>query len=167
MMLTNKQAEYLIKLEKSLVVPDQIIDLRNKTNTIELISYEDSDYSFRLDITSNQKIILKTSIHHMESKSFIGLMRIDFKGTHQNPPQVLDTLPDFLKPYIGKWFEPTEPHLHIYVEGYKPLAWAIPLEDTDFPTKYLNHQSDLNKLIVNFAKEINLKSKINIQQAII
>lgn len=166
-MLTNNQAEYLLNLEKSLVVPDQIIDLRNKTNTIELISYQDSDYSFRLDITSNQKIILKTSIHHMESKSFIGLMRIDFKGTHQNPPEILDTLPEILKPYAGKWFEPKESHLHIYVEGYKPLAWAIPLEDTDFPIKYLNHQSDLNELIVNFANKINLKSKINIQQSII
>ncbi len=166
-MLTNNQAEYLLNLEKSLVVPDQIIDLRNKTNTIELISYQDSNFSFRLDITSNQKIILKTSIHHMESKSFIGLMRIDFKGTHQNPPEILDTLPEILKPYAGKWFEPTESHLHIYAEGYKPLAWAIPLEDTDFPIKYLNHQSDLNELIVNFANKINLKSKINIQQSII
>ena len=141
--------------------------MRNKSNTLELVSYQDSDYLFRLDITSNRKIILKTSIHHMESKSFIGLMRIDFRGGHHNPSEILDTLPEFLKPYADKWFNPTEPHMHFYVEGYKPLAWAMPLADTDFPTKVITHQADLNDLITNFANKINLKSKINIQQSIL
>lgn len=166
-MLTNQEAKYLLNLEKNLLIPDQIVDLRNKTNTLELISYQDSDYSFRLDITSNQKILLKTSIHHMESKSFIGLMRIDFKGGHHNPPEIIDSLPEFLKLYVDKWFKPDEPHIHFYVEGYRPLAWAMPLADTDFPIKDITHQADLNDLITNFANKINLKSKINIQQSIL
>ena len=57
--------------------------------------------------------------------------------------------------------------MHFYVESYKPLAWAIPLEATDFPIKDITHQSDLNELITSFANKINLKSKINIQQSII
>lgn len=166
-MLTNQEAKYLLGLDKNLLIPDQIVDLRRKSNTLELISYQDSDYSFRLDITSNQKIILKTSIHHMESKSFIGLMRIDFKGGHHNPPEINNSLPDFLKPYADKWFKPDEPHIHYYVEGYRPLAWAMPLADTDFPVKDIIHQADLNDLITNFADKINLKSKINIQQSIL
>lgn len=166
-MLTNQEAEYLIRLDKRLSNPDQIIDLGNKTNILELISHEDSDYNFRLDITTNRKIILKTSVHHMESNSFIGLLRIDFKGVHHNPPEIFDTLPEFLKPYADKWFKPNEPHMHVFVEGYKPLVWAIPLKDTDFPTKDINEQSDLNDLIFNFAKRINLNSTINIQQSII
>ena len=166
-MLTNQEAKYLLGLDKNLLIPDQIVDLRRKSNTLELISYQDSDYSFRLDITSNQKIILKTSIHHMESKSFIGLMRIDFKGGHHNPPEINNSLPDFLKPYADKWFKPDEPHIHFYVEGYRPLAWAMPLADTDFPVKDIIHQADLNDLITNFADKINLKSKINIQQSIL
>jgi len=166
-MLTNDEAEYLLALDKSLSNPNQIIDLRNKKNRLELISHQDPDYNFWMEITSNQKLILKTSIHHLESNSFVGLLRVDFKGGHHNPIEIKNTLPNYLKPYADKWFDPTEPHMHIFVEGYKPLAWAIPLADTDFPTKDISDQSDLNNLIINFAKRINLSSTINIQQAIL
>lgn len=57
--------------------------------------------------------------------------------------------------------------MHIYVEGYKPLAWVIPLTDVDFPIKEIKDPSDLSDLVINFAKRINLKSIINIQQAIL
>lgn len=166
-MLTNEEAKYLLELDKSLTDPNQIIDLGNKKNRLDLISHQDPDYSFWMEITSNQKIILKTSIHHLESNSFVGLLRIDFKGGHHNPTEIKNNLPNYLKPYTNKWFEPTEPHMHIFVEGYKPLAWAVPLADTDFPTKVIMNQSDLNDLIINFAKRINLSSVINIQQAIL
>jgi len=166
-MFTNEEADYLLRLDKSLTDPDQIVDLSNKKNRLDLISYEDLEYSFWMEITSNKKIILKTSIHHLESNSFIDLLRIDYKGGHQNPAVVKNSLPQYLKIYAGKWFKPTEPHMHVFVEGYKPLVWAIPLVDTDFPIKDISQPSDLNDLIVNFAKKINLNSKINIQQAIL
>jgi hypothetical protein len=94
-------------------------------------------------------------------------LRIDFRGGHHNPLNIEDTLPKFLHQYAAKWFDPTEPHMHIYVEGYKPLAWAIPLSETDFPFKEIKHQSDLSDLIFNFAKRIYLNSKLNIQQTIL
>lgn len=166
-MLTNQEAKYLLDLEKVLINPNQTVDLSKKKNRLELISHQDSDYEFWVEITINQKIILKTSIHHLESKSFIGLLRIDFKGGHHNPTNVLPTLPDFLVPYADKWFDPTESHMHIYVEGYRDLAWAIPLADIDFPIKDINEPSDLSDLIFNFARRINLKSLITIQQAIL
>lgn len=166
-MLTNQEAKYLLDLEKVLANPNQTVDLSRKKNRLELISLQDSDYEFWVEITTNQKIILKTSIHHLESNSYIGLLRIDYKGGHHNPANVLSSLPEFLKPYAGKWFEPTEPHMHIYVEGYRPLVWAIPLSDIDFPVKDITQPSDLSDLIFNFAREINLKSIINIQQAIL
>jgi len=166
-MLTNEEAEYLLGLDKSLSDPNQVIDLSKKKNRLELISHEDSEHQFWLEITSNQKIILKTSIHHLESNSFIGLLRIDFRGSHRNPSTIKSTLPDFLHQYANKWFEPTVAHMHIFVEGYKPLAWALPLKDTDFQTKDISDPSDLTELIVNFARRINLNSQINIQQAIL
>lgn len=166
-MLTNQEANYLLNLEKVLVDPNQTVDLSKKKNRLELISYQDSDYEFWLEITTNQKIILKTSIHHLENNLYIGLLRIDFKGGHHNPAIILPTLPDFLKLYADKWFDPTESHMHIYVEGYKPLAWAIPLNDIDFPVKDITHPADLSDLIFNFAREINLKSLINIQHTIL
>lgn len=166
-MFTNQEAEYLLDLEKVLVNPCQTIDLKNKKNRIELISNQDSDYAFWIEITTNQKIILKTSIHHLESNSHIGLLRIDFKGGHHNPENIKDTLPEFLKLYADKWFQATEPHMHIYVEGYKPLAWAIPLTEIDFQPNEINQSSDLSDLIFNFARRINLKSIINIQHALL
>jgi len=165
--MTNEEARYLINLEKVLFDPNQVVDFKNKKNRLDLISHEDSDYNFWLEITSNRKIILKTSIHHLESNSFIGLLRIDYKGGHKNPDDVINTVPEDLIPYSGKWFTPEEPHMHMFVEGYKPLAWAIPLEDTKFPVKQLTDPSDLNDLIFSFAELINLKSIVNIQQAIL
>lgn len=166
-MLTNEEANYLLSLEKVLSDPNQIIDLKNKKNRLDLISHQDNDYNFWVEITSNQKIILKTSIHHLETNSFIGLLRIDYKGGHHNPSVVKDTLPEYLKKYADKWFSPDEPHMHIYVEGYKPLAWAVPLIETDFPLKQITEQGNIYDLVINFAKKINLNSKINLQQAIV
>ena len=167
-MFTNEEATYLLNLDKSLSNPNQIIDLGNKKNRLYLHSNQDAEYNFWVEITSNQKILLKTSIHHSESNSNIGLLRIDYKGGHKNPSIIKNTLPKYLEPYADKWFDPDEPHMHVYVEGYRgPLDWAIPLTDTDFPIKEINAPSDLSNLIVNFARSINLKSKINIQQSIL
>lgn len=166
-MLTNDEAKYLINLQKSLVDPEQIVDLKKRKNRLDLISYEDSAYQFWIEITTNQKILLKTSIHHLESNSFIGLLRIDFKGGHKNPPDIQETLPEYLHPYADMWLEPYQPHLHVYVEGYKPLAWAIPLNDTKFPTKTISHLSDISDLIINFALKVNVISRLNIQHAIL
>lgn len=165
-MLTNEEVEYLLKLDKSLYDPRQVIDLKEKKNRLILISPIDNDYKFWMEITSNTKINFKTSIHHLESESFVGLLRIDFKGRHQNPIEIKSTLPENLKKYAGKWFDLNEPHMHIFVEGYKPLVWAIPLSDTDFEPKEIKDVNDISDLICSFASRINLKSNLLIQQAI-
>lgn len=166
-MLTNDEAKYLLGLEKLLIDSDQIIDLKNKKNRLKLYSPEDTDYKFWLEITSNSKIILKTSIHHLESNTFIGLLRVDFRGRHQNPIEINDILPEELKEFAGKWFDIDEPHMHVYVEGYKPLVWALPLENTSLKDSKINELGDLIDIILNFAKEINLKSRLEIQQALL
>lgn len=102
----------------------------------------------------------------MESNLFIGLLRIDFKGGHKNPSIITETVPEFLKPFADKWLDPSEPHMHVFVENYKPLVWAIPLSKSDFPVKELKDPSDVSNLILNFGKKVNLISKINIQNAI-
>ncbi|MFP9098022.1 DUF6978 family protein [Flavobacterium sp. RHBU_24] len=165
-MLTNEDVKYLLELEKVLKDPNQVIDLKQKKNSIDLISLEDSSCNFRLVITTNQKIILKTTLHHLESNNFTGLLRIDFKGGHKNPEELNSHVPSFLIPYAGKWLEPDQPHMHYYVEGYRPLAWAMPVMDTDFPIKTLENVSDLYDLIFNFARRINIISQLSLQQAI-
>jgi len=165
-MLTNKEVKNLLELDKILLHPNKVIDLKKEKNKIELISQQDTQRKFLVEITSSKKIVLKTSIHHMETVSNIGLLRIDYRGNHHNPVEIKATLPHKLKKYADKWFSEDEPHMHIYVEGYKPLSWAIPLSDTEFATQNLKEKSDIVDLINNFAKEINLTDNLKIQTSI-
>ena len=166
-MFTNKEIEYLLNLDKRLENPTQAVDLSDDKNTLELYSPKDNEYKFRVDISTNKKIILKASLHHMESNSYSGLLRIDFKGRHTNPPNANENVPQNVAIYAGKHFNIDEPHMHVYIEGYKALVWAIPLSDTNFETKEIKEHGDLSELIYNFAKEINLTSKFEIQTGLL
>jgi len=166
-MFTNEEAQNLIKSAKYLKDPTQQVDLALAKNRINLVAPSEPDYHFFLEITSNQKIQFKISLHHQESYSNIGLVRLDFKGRHQNPAQGNSNLPKRFKPYIGKFFEKDEPHIHFYVEGYKPLAWAIPLPDIDFKTQEVKNTLDFNDIIMNFSDIINVVSSLTIQQTLV
>ncbi len=111
-MFTNEEALALIEAEKKLKDPTQNIDLALNKNRIFLIAPSEPDYEFFMEITSNQKIQFKISLHHQESYSNVGLVRLDFKGRHQNPAQANSNLPEKFKPYVGKFFEKDEPHIH-------------------------------------------------------
>ncbi|WP_424493183.1 DUF6978 family protein [Salinimicrobium sp. GXAS 041] len=166
-MLSSEEVHYFLKLNKVLEDPNILVDLSQKRNRLELISIQDRDHKFRMDITTNPKIVLKATIHHFETNSYLGLMRIDFRGRHKNPEEVLDTLPEKLKRFRGKWFDIDEPHMHVFVEDYSDLAWAVPLSETNFGIQEIKEMSDICDLIRNFAKEINLTSELFIQQAIL
>ena len=64
--------------------------------------------------------------------------------------------------YLNKFFTPEEHHLHIYFEGYKPLAWAIPLKDINFPILNLENKMDVSDLLHIFAEKINVKTQIKV-----
>ncbi|MCF6269023.1 MAG: hypothetical protein L3J41_04885 [Melioribacteraceae bacterium] len=84
--------------------PTQVVDLNNNMNTLELYSPDDNEYKFRVDISTNRKIILKASLHHMESNSYSGLLRVDFKGRHTNPTNANQNVPINVAKYEGKHF---------------------------------------------------------------
>lgn len=159
-MLTNEEAVYLLGLKKVLENDKDIIIESRKTR-LNLVASEDKNWRFWVEMTRNDKIILKTSIHHLETNHYTGLLRVDYKGSHKNPDIITDKVPQEALPYAGAYI--TEPHIHIYVEGYKPLAWAIPLSDYDFEVKTLDNLHDANQLLVKFAEKINLdiSQKIN------
>lgn len=167
-MLTNSEARYLINVEKVLENPnDSEIDLNNDKIKLDLISLDAPDYRFFIQIYNNKKIQFKVSLHHQESTINIGLLRIDFKGRHQNPESIKPSLPDEFHKYVGKFFDINEPHVHIFVEGYKPLSWALPLLEFPFQTKEINNIDDFNSVIINFTQAINLISQLSIQQSIL
>lgn len=60
-------------------------------------------------------------------------------------------MPEIVKPYVGYFFQ-NEPHIHVYVEGFKDLAWAVPLSAYNFPILDINNTDDFSG-----ALELSLK----------
>jgi len=131
--MTKEQVDYLLALPKKVETNDVLEDAIVLTQTVpfnlryKLVSPEDDEFTFLYDVDQSAKNYLKLSLHFMDNDSKVGLLRIDFCGQHQNPENINQELPAELYPFAGKLFSYNEPHLHLYVDGYKPLAWAVPL----------------------------------------
>ena len=55
-------------------------------------------------------------------------------------------------------------HIHYVIDGYKPLAWAIPLEIDGFPVKKLEGRHDYTDTLDAFFRKINLRTAISYNQ---
>lgn len=171
MIITNEQADYLILLKKKIIQDDKILDAINLNQeypivwSFDLVSAEDEDFSFRWVIKQSGKNALKISLHYQEADSNMGLLRVDYCGTHQNPQVAKDNLPERFRQYVGKFFSHNESHVHYHVDGYKPLAWAIPIADTDMKPIVISEESKNDDLIASiheFAHLINIETQITI-----
>ena len=126
-----------------------------------MTSKEDEEFFFFLEIWQSTKKRIKLTLHFQEDDASIGLLRIDFEGPpHKNPEIINDHVPEIYKRYAGKWIE--NRHIHCFIEGYKPLAWAIPLIDDDFPIKEFTDQNLIAQILYAFGEKINLKTKLHI-----
>jgi hypothetical protein len=163
--LSNEEAMQLLNMKKY-IVGDHVINLNFERMRIDLASNE-GNYKFILDIHLNKKIQFKLSLHHQEDQRKIGLLRLDYKGRHTNPFQETENLPLELKPFIGKCFDIDEPHIHRYVVGYKPLAWALPVADYGFPIGSIEDCIQCEEAISIFAKKIQIENNIIIQRLLI
>lgn len=67
-------------------------------------------------------------------------------------------------PYVGQRFVNVS-HIHYYVSGYRPLAWAIPLEACPIAAKDIESgkTETIKNTILEFAKMVNIKTNIKIQ----
>lgn len=135
----------------------QIINLANNKTILDLYSENDDKLKFKLHITQSDRIRFKLTNHHNFNIS--GLLRLDYKGRHQNPETITENVPEILHKYAGKIFDRNEPHMHIYVEGFD-IKWAIPLDEYGFPVKEITSVNDIPDAIRSFQKEINLKSNL-------
>ena len=172
MKISNEQAEYLLKLPKKIIGPEGLLESLTIDQQFsfyqrfEIISAKDDEFTFLLEIKQSQKKSIRVSFHHQENDTKTGLLRIDYNSGHQNPEGISEFVPKKFHPYVGKSFSNKEHHIHYHVQGYKSLAWAIPLTDDDFQIKELNRGAQLNNTlaaIVNvFAKTINLETVITI-----
>ena len=165
-MFSNELALKLIKLPKAIAGGTTTINLSDERSRFILNNNNDPGYEFLFEITSNRKITFKISFHNQENNVKEGLIRIDYKGGHKNPESITDFVPENVRKYVGYCFV-NEPHVHLYVEGFKDLAWAIPLTDYDFPVLDIKNTDDFGAAINAFSKEINIITPFNIQNAIL
>lgn len=113
-----------------------------------------------IDIKESEKKFLKVSLHHQENSMQFGILRVYYNGRHLNSIEIIPTLPETFRPFAGQWLDDYPSHIHYVVNGYKPLAWAIPLEFDEFPVKELNDREDYSRVLKAFFQKINLKTTI-------
>lgn len=172
MKISNEQADYLLKLPKKIVENEQLLDAITINQEFpinkryELVSEKDDEFTFLFVIQQNKKNSIRLSFHHQENDSKTGLLRVDYNGGHKNPENISELLPKKFHPFAGKNFSNDEHHIHYHVQGYKSLAWAIPLTADEFEIKELNEGAEFNNTLANiiksFARTIHIETAITV-----
>jgi len=164
-MFTIEQAEYLLRLAKKVEIDGVLQDEIRFTQPFPfqkrytLISPEEADYTFLYEINQSSKNQFKLTLYLMDEDTRVGLLRVDFRGQHENPKTIKDTVPAALQPYAGKFFNYDNHHIHYYVEGYKTtLDWAMPLTDDEFPVKQITNSNDIIQAFMSFNRIIHLET---------
>lgn len=95
----------------------------------------------------------------MHDDSVQCLFRLDINGTHKNPEQTNEKVPEKFRKYAGELL--LESHVHCYVEGYDD-SWAIPLRETDFSDweSFSNIENEIQGMLDVFCRCINLSTEI-------
>ncbi|MCK6462822.1 MAG: hypothetical protein L6Q29_03340 [Candidatus Pacebacteria bacterium] len=165
-MITQEEANYLIGLKKYVIEDGNLLEKFNFSPSIPiesriyLAAEAEEDFSFFIEITQSAKRLLKLTLHFQEEAASIGLLRVDFNGRHRNPENMNDKVPELFRDFAGQWIE--ESHIHYYVEGYKPLVWAIPLNiDDSFFVKKFEDIGELGNIVSEFGRRVNLITKIS------
>ena len=174
MAITNEQAQLLIGIEKKILIDNSPVDSVSLQQEFpidiryHLIDAAEGNFEFLWRISQSSKNVIKLSLHVQDEDSNIGLLRIDYNGSHKNPEIAKEDLPERFLPYVGRWFT-NESHIHYYVDGYRPLAWAIPIMDSSIETKTIeaDKTETIKNAILEFAKLINVKTIINVQAMLI
>jgi hypothetical protein len=162
--MTVELADYLIGLDKHIVLDGELkdtylLDIQYPMKfRLDLASTEDLDQNLMVDIWESEKKAFKISLHHQDDNTQYGLLRVDYGHRHLNPQEILSSLPEKFHPYAGQWLEC--PHIHYVVDEYKPLVWAIPLEDDNFPVKSIEGREDYAQTLQAFFNKINVKTNV-------
>lgn len=164
--MTVELANYLIGLDKYIVENGQVLDTYlldiqfPMSIRLNLSAPDDLDQNLLINIKESEKKSLKLSLHHQDNSTQNGILRIDYDGRHLNPVEVIPGLPEIFIPFAGQWLDEYPSHIHYVVNGYKPLAWAIPLEFDNFPVKELKGSQDYSVTLNAFFQKINIKTNI-------
>lgn len=144
----------------------ETIDISPNTNRFMLVSPEDKTCEFLLQYFKSTKADYKITLHHQENSQICLLVRVDYNSGHRNPDIINENVPDYMKAYCG--VQLNESHVHINVEGYRDLAWAVPLNTYDkMSIKQIVSPDQFGLAIIEFAKLINISSKFTTQTSLV
>lgn len=168
-MLTYQESLRLLNMTKKVrskdgaLVGSLEIDLKSQLDMrIDLVAEDDGAYVFQWVMRQSSKDSLKMSLHLMDGDSKDGVFRVDYNSSHLNPMDRRPDLPEVFIPYIGKHFKINEHHVHYQVEGYRSLAWALPIAETDIEKKEIRPDclsEDMAEAISSFAKVAHIDVK--------
>ena len=164
--MTTELADYLIRLDKYIFTDGEPaerfqIEIQYPMRFgLDLGTPDDDDQCLLLDVWESEKMAMRISLHHQDQATQHGLLRVDYGGGHKNPEEIIDSLPEKFHPYAGLRLNHQGGHIHYVVDGYKPLAWAIPLEADDFPVKSVAQREDYPRTLQAFLARINVKTEI-------
>jgi len=165
-MFSKQLVTYLLSQPKVIDGGTANINIQDETTRLYLKIPSDANYEFLVQIKSNKKKTFSISLHNQENKSKEGLIRIDYNSGHKNPEYINSFVPTIALPYQGYWFE-NESHMHIFVEGFKELAWAIPLSISTFKIKDISNDMEYENAIREFMNAINNTTQIQFQHSIV
>lgn len=166
MELTNEEAQSLIDTPKKILVAEQpqdeyIMRFSGRIHSrFELVS-ADGNQIFLLELRQEEENHLKITLHFQEHSNYIGLLRIDYNGSHKNPKESKAELPTEVIPFVDSYIH--ESHVHFYVQGYKPLTWAVPLSVYSFDVKHISDMDSFIQAVQAFCKKINVVTRCNIE----
>lgn len=124
-----------------------------------LVSPDDPDYTFLYEVWQSAKNQFKMTLYLMDDDTRTGLLRVDYSGQHKNPETITESVPAIFHPYVGRFFDYHEHHIHYFVEGYKTtLYWALPLASTYFAVKTIASASDVVLAFLEFNRVIRLET---------
>ncbi len=135
---------------------------------LHLMSEEDYAREYLLDVKQSEKMGIRLNFQLMD-KSNWGLARLDYNSNHKNPEEVNDKVPEIFLPHVGELFMQRS-HLHFHIEGFPPLAWALPLEETQIVTKEVTNDRTANDFIDafnSFASYLNVQTLITINPIVL
>ncbi len=135
---------------------------------LHLVSEEDFLREYLLDVKQSAKFGIRINFQVMDKANW-GLARLDYNGNHKNPDEVTDMVPEVFHPHVGEFFM-QKSHLHFHVEDFPPLAWALPLEETEITAKKVDDATmagDFIEAFNSFISYLNVQTKITINPMIL
>jgi hypothetical protein len=135
---------------------------------LHLLSEADYFREYMLDVKQSAKLGIRLNFQLMDKANW-GLARLDYNSNHKNPDEFTDKVPEVFHSHVGEFFV-QKSHLHYHVEDFPPLAWALPLEETEIEKKQVENVTMANDFIDafnSFAAYLNIQTAITINPLIL